>query len=751
MRAALAWLLLAASVAAGAQLPGGAAPPAAGQPELLPVEQAFRFQVLPRGQVLRVEIYAEQGYYLYRDRLSIAPATAGLELGEPLKPPGVETDDPLFGRVQVYRGRTQVDVPVRARPPGDAPLVLAVTSQGCADLGVCYPPDTRSVVVSMPAASASASPAPSSGGGTDALSRLAAAFGDAGTSGGEFLAVDDAFKVQAVSGGDGTVRVRFEIAEGYYLYRHRMGFAAIAPEPARAGEPSLPEGKLKRDEYFGEQQVYYRQVEAQVPVTGAGAADTVQLKVSYQGCADAGLCYPPQERVLDVAAPGGTLAPLLTRPPPVLSETDQLARSLMSDGLAWVLGTFFVAGLLLSFTPCVLPMIPILSAIIAGQQGAPSARRGFALSLVYVLAMSLTYTVAGVAAGLFGQNLQALFQHPAVLVGFSAVFVVLAMAMFGVYQLQLPVALQTRLTAISHRQRGGSYTGVALMGSLSALIVGPCVAAPLAAALIVIGSTGDPVRGGVALFALSMGMGVPLLAVGIFGPRLLPRAGPWMTLVKHVFGLMLLAVAVYLLSRLLPDGVTLALWAALALATAGVLLRSGRRVSAPAAGGLRRVRLAAGGAALVYGAVLAVGAASGGSDPLRPLDGLTRGPHTPLAFQRVKTLAELDRVFAEAGRAGRAVMLDFYADWCVSCKQMERETFGTAAVREALADTVLVQADVTLYDAEDRAVLERFGLHGPPAILFFGADGRERRALRVIGFMGPREFVPHVARARGAT
>jgi len=752
------WLFLALLLllvpAGGAAGQAGALPLAEPDPELLPVGEAFRFRLERRARALRLEATAAPGYYLYRDRLQVQPHTPGLVLGEPLLPPGEARDDPQLGRVQVFRGRAVLELPVTAAPPGAGVLEVAVTSQGCPDLGECYQPDTRLLGANPPPG---ASPAAAAGTpGTGVLARLGQAFDGAaaqpaGSGSQQFLPVDEAFRVRAVRGEGATVAVRFDAAPGYYLYRSRMGFEAIDPPAAVVERVDLPPGKPKVDEWLGEQQVFYQGVTARVTLRGAGDGP-LELAVAYQGCADAGLCYPPQQRVLAVgngsgsASAGGAALPAPAAPGSgTLSETDRLAAALVSDALPWVLLSFFAAGLLLAFTPCVLPMVPILSAIIAGQQGPPSGRRGFALSAVYVLAMSLTYTLAGVAAGLFGQNLQALFQHPAVLVGFSAVFVALALAMFGLYQLQLPVALQTRLSALSHRQRGGSHAGVAAMGVLSALVVGPCVAAPLAAALIVIGSSGDPVRGGLALFALSLGMGVPLLLVGTFGTALLPRAGSWMALVRNAFGLMLLAVAIYLLSRLLPDAVTLALWAALAVLTAAVLALSGRGARRPG-----RMRLAGSLGALAYAAVLAVGAATGASDPLRPLDAVGRSAHAGLEFQRVKTVGEVERLVAAASREGRAVMLDFYADWCVSCKQMERDTFTDPGVQQALADTVLLQADVTAYDGEDQALLERFGLYGPPAILFFGNDGRERRRHRVIGYMAADAFGPHAARGVGS-
>ena len=731
---------------------GAAAPAAGSEPRLLPAEQAFEFTLLPRGQMLRVEVRIADAHFLYRDRITVSAVTPGLELGELLRPPGQNHDDARLGTVQVYRGHTSFDVALPRAPEPGAELAVALSTQGCADPGECHGAETRILRVTVPSAAA----AGSAGAGLGALARLSEAFSGASAATPaevEFLPVDEAFRVRALALPDGLVMVNFEIAPGYYLYREQMGFEALGSAPLPAVSAPLPPGTPKTDAFYGEQQVFYNALDVRVQLdTVAGSAPVRELLVRYQGCADAGLCYPPQQRTVSITAAGAasiSAGGAFTVPDSavVLSETDQLAQVLIRDALGWMLLTFFVAGLLLAFTPCVLPMVPILSAIIAGQPGEPSARRGFALSAVYVLAMSMTYTGAGVVAGLFGQNLQALFQHPAVLIAFSAVFVALALAMFGAYELQLPLALQARLSALSHRQRGGSYLGVGVMGVLSALIVGPCVAAPLAAALIVIGSTGDPLRGGMALFALSLGMGVPLLAVGVFGPRLLPRAGPWMMLVKNVFGLLLLAVAVYLLTRLLGDAAALALWAALALLAAVLLVRSMPSGATRTSARFKRVHIGVSAAALVYSVLLAVGAATGGSDPLRPLAGLGQAPHIPLRFERVKNVEDLDRVLAEARQGDRSVMLDFYADWCVSCKELERYTFSDPRVQAQLQDTVLIQADVTAYDAEDKVLLQRFGLHGPPAILFFRRDGLEQRRFRVIGFMAAAAFQSHVAAA----
>jgi thiol:disulfide interchange protein DsbD len=412
------------------------------------------------------------------------------------------------------------------------------------------------------------------------------------------------------------------------------------------------------------------------------------------------------------------------------------------------MATFFGFGLLLAFTPCVLPMVPILSSIIVGQGRDLGVPRAFALSLAFVIAMSLTYTVAGVVVALLGQNLQAAFQHPLILAGFAAVFVALALSMFGLYELQVPTALQTRLSAISQRQEGGTLLGATVMGVLSALIVGPCVAAPLAATLIVIGQSGDVVRGGLTLFALSLGMGTPLLAFGASAGKLLPKAGPWMNLVKAAFGVLLLGVAIWMIERVLPPAVAMFLWAALFLGSGFALLRAAGVTGTGGRTLLRTLGLAV----VAYGALLAVGGATGAQDPLRPLTGssLRGAPEAKADFTLVKTEAELDAALARAAAANRLAMLDFYADWCVDCKKMDRYTFTEASVIAALDGMLLLKADVTANDEADQALLRRFGIFGPPTIAFFDVNGREMRGLRQVGFTPADEFSAHAAAAREA-
>ena len=571
----------------------------------------------------------------------------------------------------------------------------------------------------------------------------------------EFLPPDQAFVLSAEADGADTVVVSWDIADGYYLYKSKMGFSVSEPAGISVGEPRLPDGEPKVDEYFGRMEVYYGGVLASLPLERRNAqAETIALEVAYQGCADAGLCYPPITKQLEVrlpaAASGGTstsgAAPVVELP-----EQDRIARSLATGNIWLVMLGFLGFGLLLTFTPCVFPMIPILSGILVGQGDTLGTRKAFTLSLTYVLAMSATYTVAGVLAGLLGANLQAAFQNPWVLSAFIVVFVLLALSMFGLYDLQIPASWQARIAGASNRQQGGTYAGVAVMGFLSALIVGPCVAAPLAGALIYIGQTGDAALGGLALFALSLGMGLPVLAVGTSAGKLLPKAGAWMDTVKSVFGVVLLGVAIYLAERMVPAWVGLLLWGALLIVSAvyfGAIDKLAAEVTP-----VRRLGKGIALVALVYGAALVVGGFSGSEDVWRPLDRLASGGggahEEGLVFRRVKGIDGVNAAIAAAVAEGRPVMLDFYADWCVSCKEMERYTFTDESVQAALAGTILLQSDVTANDELDKALLEHFDLFGPPAILFFGPDGEERPGYRVVGYMQAPRFREVVEKAIG--
>ena len=601
----------------------------------------------------------------------------------------------------------------------------------------------------------------------------------------DFLPADAAFKLQPRA-EQGRVVLGFEIAHGYYLYRERIHVEPLDAN-VKLGGVDFPKGQIKHDPNFDQDmEVYHDPITVAARFDAQTAAGATVLKVDYQGCAEAGLCYPPQTAYLRVsvaaggqaqgvdaisaddaqrgassavpAASGAASSVASVAPAAPVNENSRIQNALQSGNLLTIAGVFLVAGLLLSFTPCVLPMLPILSSIIVGQSQhgeAPLSRgKSFALSLAYSLGMALIYTALGVAAGLAGEGLAASLQNPWVLGTFGLLLVALSLSMFGAYNLQMPGFIQTRLSEQSSRLRGGTYVGAFLMGGLSALVVGPCVAAPLAGALVYISQTKNVVIGGVALFALASGMSVPLLLMGLSAGSLLPRAGVWMESVKTFFGMLLLAVAWWLVQPVLPAAVSLGLLGVLLALGAAFLggfdtLGATASVAHRAAKGL--------GLVLFIGAIAQiVGALTGADNPLQPLRPLVArvtaaqaatgsAAEAALPFQRITTPAELDAALAAA--AGKPVMLDFYADWCVSCKEMEHNTFSDERVRQRLAGAVLVQADVTVSNEATKALLKRFGLFGPPGILFFDGQGHENTAARVIGYQAPEVFLASLGAA----
>ncbi|MGB8337505.1 MAG: protein-disulfide reductase DsbD [Burkholderiales bacterium] len=575
----------------------------------------------------------------------------------------------------------------------------------------------------------------------------------------EFLPVDQAFKV-SFRNENNKVSVDFVPAEGYYLYRERLNFGLKNPADGSLGPVSLPKGDVKQDPSFGKVEVYHHPFQAAFdlkPIVAEGAAD---LQIGYQGCSEKGLCYPPQKKIFKVNFSGistaNSSAPAIASATPSvksvttpMSETDEVAGLFKNKSFIVLLASFFVLGLGLSFTPCVFPMIPILSGIIVGQGANSTRMHTFLLSVAYVMGMAITYSAAGVAAGMTGSLISNALQNPWVLGTFALVFVALSFSMFGFYELQLPGFLQSKLSDTSNNLKGGKFTGVFIMGALSALIVGPCVAAPLAGALLYISKTQDVVLGGSALFAMSLGMGVPLLLIGASAGTLLPRAGMWMEAVKKFFGVLLLGVAIWLISPVIPPVAHMLLWAALLIISAMYL--SAIDPLPADVSGWHRLWKGAGVIALLAGVALVIGALSGGRDVLQPLAGFKASggagalvANTGLKFDRVANVAALDTRIKQA--AGKTVMLDFYADWCVSCKEMEHDTFVDKNVQAQLKDTVLLQADVTANNDDDKALLKRFGLFGPPGIIFFDGNGNELKGRQVVGYQAPEKFIASLDR-----
>ncbi|MEN8170744.1 MAG: protein-disulfide reductase DsbD [Pseudomonadota bacterium] len=696
-----------------------------------------------------------EGYYLYRSKIKFQSNTPGAALDEAVLPPGKVKQDEFFGEIETYRNTIEARIPIEWLGNAASSINVTITSQGCADIGVCYPPQRQTLEVALPAAAIST---PMQG-----LSSLSDSLGlglGAGNEN-EVLTPEQAFPFDAIAVDGNTIVARWDITPGHYLYKDKFSFSLEDAEGITLGQPQLPKGEEKDDEFFGRIEVYHTPVDVTLPLLRENLdATEVTLKLKFQGCADIGICYPPQKKSLTIALPagsassstvGGAVTPIKTNKASVpLSEQDSLAASLAGGNTFATIALFFGMGLLLAFTPCVFPMIPILSSIIVGQGESLTTRKAFILSLVYVLAMALTYTVAGVIAGLFGANLQAAFQNPWILSSFAAVFVVLSFSMFGFFELQLPTALQSKLAAVSNKQQGGTLAGVAIMGLLSALIVGPCVAPPLMGALIYIGQTGDAVLGGLALFALSLGMGAPLLAIGVSAGKYLPRAGGWMDAVKAVFGVMLLAVAIWMLERILPATITMLLWALLAITSAvymGAIDTIKEGVS-----GWYKLWKGLGLVLLIHGGLMLIGLAGGSTDPLQPIKGVAfsggaASQQQHLQFKTIKTVADLEREITAASAAGKTVMLDFYADWCVSCKEFDKYVFSDPQVLATLANTVSLQADVTANDESDQQLLKQFNLIGPPGIIFYNRAGEELRDYRIVGYKDASTFAAHVKQA----
>jgi len=733
--------------------------------DLLEPDKAFAISVSTvDNATLQVRWNIADGYYLYRDRMRFSTESPGVELGEPKLPAGKIKEDEFFGKIATFREQVTVTIPVSRTAEGPGTIQLKAVSQGCADIGVCYPPHTQLATLKLDNIKA----APAASNTSTALQALNAFSDKLGLDDDEdeFLDPDIAFSPDIIIETPTELLVRWIIAEGYYLYRDKLSITLVDGEGVTLGTAELPEGKVKHDEFFGDVQVFYNEIRARVPLQRAASEATdITLSLGYQGCAEKGICYPPIKKQLAVKLPAmdpgeaRTVVPVTTSDNQASSisstSQDDFANVLKDSNLLWAVLFFFAAGVLLAFTACMYPMIPILSSIIVGQGDKVTTGKGFFLSLVYVEAIAVTYAVIGVVSAQVGAGVQAFFQNPWILSFFALVFVALALSMFGFFNLQLPTTLQSRLSNSSNRMQGGTLFGVAAMGVLSALIVGPCAGPVLIGALIYTSQSGDYLTGALAMFALGNGMGAPLLIIGASGGKLLPKAGGWMDTVKAVFGVILLGVAILMLERILPGPMTLLLWALLLIIPA-IYLRALDALPEDASG-WRRLWKGLGIAMLIYGIILIIGATTGGRDPFNPLRNITSAGTVSesgkqgtrhLQFQRIKTVADFQQALHNSTAAGKPVMLDFYADWCTYCLKMEDYTFSDARVQAALAGATLLQADVTANDSQDLALLNHFKLFAPPAILFFDAEhGQERRQHRMVGFMDADDFLGHLQKA----
>lgn len=708
----------------------------------LPPQEVFRYVIFDAGDAIEIDWAINDGAYMYDSAFAFTAANPAVNLGTPELPEGEIHSDEFLGKQVVHRDNFFVRIPYTIDGNRPESIVLTIESRGCLDSGYCYMPQTWIETVALTQAIRS----------SDKLTLQ----GLAGSSADNPLPASEVFIADAFAIDGNTIEFGIRILPGYYLYKSKISVVALNDD-AKAGQLDLPKGKIKTDEWLGEQEVYFDEVFGKVAIARATPkAMDLEIELSYQGCKVDGICYMPISTVLSVMLPEATAVTTMsvngaTVVAPV-SEQARLAQIITGSSIWVAAGLFFLAGLALAFTPCVLPLVPILSGIIAGEGENVSPMRGFTLALSYVMGMAIVYTAAGVAAAAAGLQLAATFNQPWILILFSGLFVVLAMGMFGAYDLQMPSGVQSRLSGFSGDQKRGTMIGAFVMGALSSLIVTACVAPALIAALTVIAQTGDVLRGGSALFAMSLGMGAPLLLVGAAQGKLLPKAGAWMVAVKNAFGFMMLGLAVWMLSRILPGGVTMLLWAVLVLMT-GVFM-GGLTTLTTSSSGVQKVGKGFGFLAIIYGVILLLGALSGGSNPMKPLASINFGGGTlvteqqhELPFQRIKTVDDLDREVAAAASQGKTALLDFYADWCVSCKEMEAYTFTDSDVQAALSNTLWLQADVTANDAADQLLLQRFGVFGPPTIIFFGADGNQRHGYEVVGYMKAEDFVEHVRQA----
>ena len=707
-----------------------------------PADEAMQvsYQVLDN-QTVQVDFKLIDNVYLYRHAFAFTGIDVVVDDAALVIPKGKAKDDPAFGPVETYYEAVSIQVPLMNA--GNNPQ-LQVKYQGCVENFICYPPQRKIFDLSgqiTPVAQTQTN-TPLSGGLFNTGQSSSGFFADDQ----QLLPVDQAFQFETIALDENKLMARFTMAPNIYLYKDQIEFTTFT-DGIELGQPVFPQAQRKDDPEFGLVDVFYDVVEIEIPISRSIAGLTkLDIEAAFQGCEDGKVCYPPTAQLVSVEIPAAGISQLpkdtknsVPKTKQNTSEQGMITAGIGGDPLWLTLVKFFGFGLLLSLTPCVFPMIPILSSLIVGQKD-PSTAKAFSLSLIYVLAMALTYTVVGVVAGLAGTNLQALFQTPWIIISFTVVFVLLSLSMFGFYDLQLPASWQNKLSSISNRQKSGSWLGVAIMGLLSALIVGPCVAPPLAAAVIYISSAdGGPVLGGMALFAMSMGMGVPLIAIGTSAGKWMPNSGGWMNVVKSFFGILLLGMGIWFLSRIMAEDSILMLWGLLLMASAVMWHQNAKDNGLT--GWVMSMFDAIKVVLLIIGAAQLIGGMAGNGDPLRPLKGVFSGGSAvveqKVEFTKIKSLADLNQQLLTSKQP---VFLDFYADWCIECKRMEKTTFKDSDIVVLSQQMTVLKADVTANDELDAELMKHFGIVGPPASLFFAAGGEPLVEHNFFGYKSAAEL-----------
>jgi len=716
---------------------------------LLPANEAFQLNAQIVEDKVELTWSIASGYFVVKESIEISTAESN-QLGASIFPQAIPTVDAFLGNINIYRGEQSVVLPISSENTSD--LALSVVFDGCADLGICYPPITKNITLSTPIKTQVqvVSEAPALDSSTTAEPSTQVSLLQAGGP----LPADEAFNLDVIAIDEKTLNVRWLVHKDYYLYKDKI---SISVEGASIANIAYPDATLKNDEFFGQVSIYDRPIEVLLSLANISSGK-VTLSIEYQGCWKGGVCYPPQQANYSISLPGSERnnvavdpesdieAPTNSLPAAFeqMNNEELTAQELFQKGgLALFIGAF-LAGLALSYTPCIYPMVPILSGIIVGQKDSPSTLKAVLMSLAFVLSMSIAYGLIGATAGYFGAgvNIQAILQTPWVLVLFGLIFIFLAFSMFGYYDIQLPKKLQSKITQISNKQNGGSFIGVAIMGFLSALIIGPCVTPFLATALSYVIADGSATKGAIGLFAMGLGMGVPLIIICGWGINALPKSGLWMETVKHVFGVLMLAVALYLLDRIISPFASLALWASL-LTIAPIALGAITPLDKQSSS-WRRIFKAVNLIVLGYGILLWLLVARGGGDMHQPLADWDYNANNQtvqsIDFELLQSEEQLDRLIANTQGSDNLIVLKFYADWCVSCKTLERKVFSDREVIKNLDNALALTANVTDNTEANKSLLARFDIAGPPAILFF-KNGKEARSQRIIGEISAKDFL----------